>query len=440
MGLAGATRSPACALTRRPRTPDDPPLAPSCYLVFEQGPAYPWTELVSARYFALAVAISAAIGALASVLACRQPLPTAPSSDGGCCRGRGLIITSRILASISFIGHAVATAGLVRTVAVGCSASAPLCAPMLPAWWAGSLLCLLGAVASAMLVAAQAPPAATVLPRIEHRMAAYLRGLSALTALYGLISTIVTATMHPFNRMPSVYVFSSLMLVTPAFGIAGASLLLHGRRRHLPHVGGAGGGASGGGGDGRDAIDLLRSRPALTFLGFNTFLVGTCTIGLPVTASGGYGTAITTYLIGGILSLADASLSLALLVLVAQATSADERLERAGLAMHALAPGGGEAGGEDGGEAGGDGMLKSALQASELRVDEMDRKMALLLQQQARLIEMLGTRASGASDASVTDVEGAPATLEAPGGGGAHSAGADEVKQPDGADGGATVV
>ena len=91
---------------------------------------------------------------------------------------------------------------------------------------------------------------------------------------------------------------------------------------------------------------------------------------------------VITYLLGAIISLADASLSLALSVLILQATSADERAERAGLAMSSWR---GSVGGDDGGGA----DLHGQLQASERRVEEMDKKMLALIEQQNKLIEML---------------------------------------------------
>lgn len=78
------------------------------------------------------------------------------------------------------------------------------------------------------------------------------------------------------------------------------------------------------------------------------------------------------------------SLSLALCVLYLTSQSSEELSERAGLALGDVTP------------------TRSAaeLAAAEARVDEMDRKMALMLEQQAKLMEML--HAKGNHDDLVT--------------------------------------
>ena len=207
---------------------------------------------------------------------------------------------------------------------------------------------------SAVLVAALSPPPASQRPRLEDRLAHFLRLMSVLTVLIGIVGVTITATVHPFNRLAGLYVFCSLQIVMPAFGIAGASLLLNKRRP-----------------------------AAMAFLMLNTLLVGTTVIGLPITAAGGYGPFMATYLIAAIVSLADASLSLALGVLLMQATSADERAERTGLAMGSVHRANGEGDGTD---------VHGQLAASERRVEEMDRKMATMIEQQARLMEMIAVK------------------------------------------------
>ena len=171
----------------------------------------------------------------------------------------------------------------------------------------------------------------------------------------------------------------------PGFGLAGASLLLQGRAGHTPTATGNGG---------RDTLNTIRSKPALIFLLINTFFVGATVIGLPVTASGGYGSAVVTYLIGAIISLINASLSLALSVMILQATSADERSERAGLAMSSLRA-----------SIGSDDVIAGQLQASERRVEEMDKKMLALLEQQNKLIEMLAKGAAAPSSPAAPQQE-----------------------------------
>ena len=319
------------------------------------GLTYPWHTFPSALYFALATLGTALLGLVAAALACAQPLPTA--SSGNCCEGRRAAAVGRALALPSIAGHLLACAGLVRTCTVACKASAHQCTHMLPVWWVGALLAALGAMVSAVLVAALSPPPASQRPRLEERLAYLLRLMSVLTALIGLAGVIVTAGVHPFNRLAGLYVFCILQIVMPVFGIAGATLLLNKRRP-----------------------------AALAFLMLNTLLVGTTVIGLPVTAAGGYGPILSFYLFAAIVSLAHASLSLALGVLLMQATSADEQAERAGLAMgsvHRFSTASGEGDGAD---------LHGQLAASERRVEEMDRKMATMIEQQARLMEMIAVQ------------------------------------------------
>ena len=342
------------------------------------GPAYPWFTFPSAVTFLIGTLAASLLGVMAAALAFLQPLPAA--SVGECCKGRRASACARTLSLLAMVGMILSCSGLVRTTSVVCMASSHLCAQLLPVWWAGALLTALSAFMGLALTTALSPPPppADASTRLEHRLALYMRALGLFTMIYGIISLIVTIVLYPFRRLAGLYVFVILQIVMPAFGIAGAMFVLQGRSQN---------GASAATGRGADALLLLRSRPALVFLGLNTFFVGSTVIGLPVTAAGGYGSGVITYLLGAIFSLANASLSLALSVLLYQATSADERSERAGLALTSQR--GSSTHADD---AGGD--LHGQLHASERRVEEMDKKMIMLLEQQTQLMALLATTAT----------------------------------------------
>ena len=333
------------------------------YHFTKPGLTYPWHEFVSATYFGVGTLLAALLGLFAALLACCQPLPVA--AYGTCCKGRRYAVCARILAFLSAVGHLLACIGLVRTATVACLLSAHHCARLLPFWWVGTLLCMIGMMVGVVLVLSLAPPPSDDTYRLEDRLANYLKCLSLITTFWGTICVIVNATVHPFYKLPGLFVFSSLTIIMPFLGMLGACLLPKSRRAFGRQAGASGNDT---------AIRRVTSKPSLIFLALNTVLVGSAVIGLPITASGGYGAPTIIFLIGAAICLADSALSLALCVLVCAWSTLEEHQERAGLARADSA------------------ALEEQLASSERRQAEMDRKMEQMMEQQARMMEMLGQK------------------------------------------------
>ena len=241
-----------------------------------------------------------------------------------------------------------------------------------------------GPLGSARRPAARRHLSAPLLQIARHAFASFLRGL---------LDHPSRQPPHPF-RIPSPHpsphtsphtsphpttaglrVFSALSVAAPCLATAGACLLL----RHNAH---------------RDA-DVGKAAPTLLLL--STFLFGSVVIGLPASVAEAYGDLVPLFVASALLSSGSAAAGLALCVALFQRAGARLQEETARLTS----------------------ATSEALAASERRVEQMDLKMQQMLEQQARLLELLAgsqltqqqrPAGGGAAAASTTagDVEQPP--------------------------------
>ena len=200
--------------------------------------------------------------------------------------------------------------GLVFTSAVACERSAHHCAPLLPLFWCGGLLCALVAPVLLALACALAPAvSASEGPRREVYVARALILVDICTIALSSACLGITLTTRAFRRLPAVYIFSTLGIVAPAFGVGGAALVLRSAAR--AHVSATV----------HRREHASRMRLASGVLALHILLVGASFIGLPVAAAAGYGPQMGTYVAAAVACGVCAAVGLLLLMLVAQASS-----------------------------------------------------------------------------------------------------------------------
>jgi len=332
----------------------------------EKGPAYPWHVLESAWGFATAALASGLLGLFGALLAAGlvasgKPL-AAPATAGGCCRASDAVQRAAIylLAALGAAGSLVAGTGLVHASTVACSVSAHHCAPLLPLFWAGGLLCTLAVPVLVALVCALSPVASQASPRSEVHVARALLVVDLATAALSAVCLGLTIGTRAFHRLPAVYIFSTLGLVAPGFGVGAACLVLRSAAR--AHVSATA----------NRREHATRMRLASGMLALHVLLVGAAFVGLPVSAATGYGQEMAAYIVTAVACGVCAAVGLALLVLVTQASS--------GLASEEMAE-----------------MVSAnhdALAASQQHVLELEHNMTVMIEQQAQLLAALGQPAA----------------------------------------------
>jgi hypothetical protein len=145
------------------------------------------------------------------------------------------VCLARCLAGVGAMANGGAAAGLIVASSRACTTSAHECAPWLPLFWLGVVLCTLAAVRGLALLVALAPEKAHSSYRTEHRLARALLVLSCLTAAFGVGAIVVVATGGGYRvrgaGLIPIYIFGSLEVAAPWMGVAGAWLVLRSQRR-----------------------------------------------------------------------------------------------------------------------------------------------------------------------------------------------------------------
>lgn len=371
-----------------PRTPSSEQVGAKPTVFYMRGPAYPWYTLTISFVFPMIGLLAAVFGVLAALAALCQPLPLrgsaasdlahtldAPKPPSRCVAGMG-----RCFALLAGLAALVASLGSVGTIGVctnetGGRSATSHCLSLYPLYACGSGLCMLLACLSLCLFGALAPPRragaqAGLVSRIlwegahQRRLATTVFTVQSMGMIDALANLIYGATDHPWRSMPFAHVFSALGLLAPAFGFAVCALVLirvsHGRGR-LNRLA---------------EVRLV----AIALGGVNTALLLTIAVGYLVISAVGYGAGVVAFVVGCLVHLTAAALAAMLLCqLVSAPRHAAEPAEEAAAARAGII---------------GDVELDE-LESTESRrlqklVQEQDQKMQMMVEQQARLLKLLG--------------------------------------------------